>query len=206
MPLAQLSEWAESADRVFAADGAADRLLAAGRRPDVVIGDLDSIGGRAREILADVRHDPDQDTSDADKLLTLAASEGVGTITLAGAEGDLLDHVLGTLQSALRSPLRVRLALRQGLGWIVKGPVRFERSTAPGSRFSVVPLTVCHGVTLRGAQWPLAGATLDPFGLTSLSNRAAEAGVFLEIEEGAAFVFAATEGRPEWDTSSTYGR
>ena len=47
MDVGLLRKWGESADRVVAADGAADWLLDAGVAPTVIVGDLDSFSGRA---------------------------------------------------------------------------------------------------------------------------------------------------------------
>ena len=46
-----LQHLARQADLILAADGGADRALSAGVRPDVIIGDLDSISPQAKKIL-----------------------------------------------------------------------------------------------------------------------------------------------------------
>jgi thiamine pyrophosphokinase len=198
MPVEQLREWALSASVVLAADGGADRLLEAGCEPRIVVGDLDSITPEARQNLADVRLDQDQDTTDCDKLLALAEALGHESITLGGVEGDLLDHVLGSLQSAIRSPLQVRLALRRGLGWVLKGSGQLSLQTRSGRRVSLVPLLPCGGVTASGVVWPLERAVLEPGGMTSVSNRSAADTVEVTLEAGALFVFLETDGAPIW--------
>lgn len=194
MSLTHLGDWARSADLVLAADGGADRLLAAGVVPHQTIGDLDSL--KARD-LPNVEHDRDDEGSDCDKLLGLAERLGVEEITLAGVEGDRLDHMLGTLSSAIKSRLRVRLALRSGLGWVLKGD--FEISTEPGQLVSLMPLVECRPASILDVQWPLVDVVLTPFGQISLSNRAAGDRVRVKLESGAAALFSL---HPRWEAPS----
>jgi thiamine pyrophosphokinase len=192
LPLDRLGEWARSADVVLAADGGADHLLAAGITPDRTIGDLDSLRAQG---LPNVEKDTDTEASDCDKLLRLAHEMGFEEITLAGIEGDRLDHVLGTLASAIKSSLHVRLALRTGLGWVVKGDL--EIPAVPGQLVSLMPLVVCHPASILGVEWPLIDVTLTPFGQISLSNRAAANQIQVRLGSGAAVLFSL---HPRWES------
>lgn len=195
MPMDLLCKWAESADVLLAADAGADLLLEAGLKPQKVIGDLDSTGKSDQLAQMAIReglqlvHDPDQGTTDCDKLLELAVRDGHEEITLAGVEGDQLDHMLATLHSAARSPLKVRVALRSGVGWVLRDEESVTLPTAAGRRISLLPLTPTEGVTMRGVQWPLEKSALDPLGKTSISNRVEGNEVFVRLWEGAAFLF-----------------
>jgi thiamine pyrophosphokinase len=90
------------------------------------------------------------------------------------------------------------LALRRGIGVLVSGTFASEFCTLSQGRFSVIPLERCERVSLRGTRWVLEAATLDPAGLTSLSNIAEGASVHLEMASGKAFVFVETDGSPQW--------
>ncbi len=193
LPDAVLRAWCHSADLVLAADGGADRVLAVGRRPDRVVGDLDSLSDSARSLGLDVTHDADQDSTDCDKLLRLADSVGASSITLACVEGGHLDHLLAVLASAARSELGVRLALSTGLAWLLKGPGSWDVPTSPGRRVSLLPITRCEGVGLQGVRWELRNATLDWLGLLSVSNRAEAPSVRASLQSGCAVLFAQYE-------------
>ena len=193
-----LEAWLAWADRVVAADGGADLCRAAGREPDVIVGDLDSISDATG-----LTRDEDQDTSDVDKLLALLSrAETEEEITLIGVEGDRLDHVLATLYSCARSPVRVhRIVLRSGMAHVAK-----EGSSewwAASGRVSLIPLGRCR-VTMEGVRWPLRNRVLEPTGLVSLSNEISTEGwntmppgVDLTIHKGVAALFLgdAVEGR-----------
>lgn len=171
MPQELLLAWARSADVIYAADGGAASLLDAGLKP-IVVGDFDSLDKST--LPPDIRtlHDPDQDSTDCDKLLHAATSDGVAEITLIGVEGDRLDHVLATLSSLVGRRKKIRLGLRRGMGWVVPCGEPFALPTRDGQRLSIIPLTLCWGVSLSNTQWELRDAELRPGLHVSISNRA----------------------------------
>lgn len=194
LPAAAVQAWADSAELVYAADGAADLLACPGL---TIVGDLDSV--KTPPASARIVSMPDQNSSDADKLLALASAEGAESMTLAGVEGDRLDHVLGTLGSCLRSSLTVRLVLRRGIGWLLRGGEEIVLPAAPHQRFSLMALPEARGVSASGCAWPLAGASLMLSGLQSLSNRA-EGPVKVCLESGAllAVLLEPQPPEPRW--------
>jgi thiamine pyrophosphokinase len=186
LELAILSVWLQSADRVYAADSGADRCIEAGRIPDVTIGDLDSLSAKTRELLPDLRHDGSDSASDCDKVLELALNDGVKSVTVAGAEGDALAHVIGNLSSVVRSPLECQLVLRSGLGVVLKGPSTTYRALHPGQKTSLLPLIPCEDVDFLGVRWEMRQVKLSLAGSISLSNLAIEDKVTVHLERGAA--------------------
>lgn len=200
MPVKELLAWVESSSLVLAADGGANRLVECGIVPHSTIGDLDSISPEAARAQVRLISIEDQDTSDCDKLLHLAQELGTDRLTLAGVEGDLLDHVIGTIHSAAKIEIKVQLALRRGLAWILKGPAEFSRFVEEGTRVSLLPISVCEEVFLTGTQWSLNAATLGPEGLTSLSNRASGGSVKVQFAKGVAVLFVETNGLPDWSS------
>jgi thiamine pyrophosphokinase len=200
LPADRLIAWVYSADIILAADGAADTLDSCQILPDTTIGDLDSISISTKARQVELIHIDDQDTSDCDKLLILAVERGYADITLIGVEGDQLDHVLGNLYSAARSPLSVRLVLRRGIAHLLRGPVVMSLDLPDATRLSLLPLSPCSGVTLEGVAWPLAQANLSPIGLVSLSNRSTGR-VDLELAVGTAILLLSHPDLevPAWD-------
>lgn len=200
MDLVALSRWARSADMVIAADAGWDRLRAIGRVPDYAIGDFDSVQDREGIEPSRIIIDEHVSHTDCDKLLTLAQSLGVSRLTLASVEGDQIDHMLATLHSASRSPLKIRVALRKGVGWILNAGDRIQVATQPGRRISLVPLEEVRGAILKGVEWKLNGEDLHPSGRTGISNRATDARVEASIQSGAALLFVGfpEEEMPVW--------
>ena len=193
--LEQLGAWARSADVVIAADSGADRLLAAGVVPSRTIGDLDSLKAEA---LANVILDPDQETTDCDKLLALAIRLEYDEITLIGVEGDRLDHMISTLFSAWKAPLRVRLALRTGQAWLIRGNLRV--ATEEDDVVSLMPLQACANVSLRGVAWPLRNVPMSPIQHHDGSGMVDGKAVEVDMAYGAAalFLLAPRLVEPSW--------
>ena len=171
LPSDRIAQWARSAELVLAADGGANLLFENGIVPDLTIGDFDSIIDSTKDAQTTLVHKPDQDFSDCEKLLKYAAGLGFRKITLCGIEGDLVDHLLGTLLAVAKSPMDVRLVTRRGIAWVLHGPMDSTFDLPVNTRLSLLPITECSGVSLSGVKWPLKEVELSPMGLCSLSNR-----------------------------------
>jgi thiamine pyrophosphokinase len=197
--LDSLAAWAASADLVIAADGGADILAAAGARCDLVVGDLDSIGPAGLALARETVRIEDQDTTDCDKLLDEAWRRGVRSVSVLGLEGDRLDHLLASVSSLVRSPLRSRLVLRQALAWLVRPGQEATLDLPPGRVVSALPLQPCEGVWLTGVRWPLADAALSPGGKVSVSNESSGCEVVCRVQKGALLLFSESgEGEAPW--------
>ncbi len=189
-PVERLLSWANSAEIVLAADGAANRLISVGFIPDTTVGDLDSIAESTKSAQRELILNSDQNHTDCDKLLSLAQERGFVEVTLVGIEGDLVDHLLGSIASAAKSSQQIRIILRRGLAYILKGPCDHHFAFPPNTRLSLLPLTSCEGVNLQGVEWPLDQAELSPLGNMSLSNRGLGK-IQFSIKLGTAVLFVA---------------
>ncbi|MGH2455376.1 MAG: thiamine diphosphokinase [Candidatus Limnocylindria bacterium] len=102
-PEASDARWLEGAGLVVAADAGAAWLERVGRRPDLLVGDLDSVEPALVERLeragvAVERHPVDKDASDAELAVSRAAHAGATSIVVLGAlGGGRLDHELANL-------------------------------------------------------------------------------------------------------------
>ncbi len=200
MPADLMAAWAASADVVLAADRAADLLIRAGFEPHHVVGDMDSVSPSTLASPIIVHEIPDQNRSDADKLLAVAETLGHREITIAGIEGDLLDHVLASLASAARSEMEIRFALRRGIMHLIRPGSTYTAATSPGRRISLLPIIPSTGVHLAGVEWPIADAEMAMNRVVSISNRAVREAVSVYISEGLMLLFVehTREEMPTW--------
>ncbi|MCW5941293.1 MAG: thiamine diphosphokinase [Fimbriimonadaceae bacterium] len=185
--IGSLAKWAASADVILAADGGGDRAIAAGFVPHIVVGDLDSLNPRHRDQIPELIRIDDQNATDADKVLRLAADRGWRSLTLMGLEGDRLDHVLASLGSGLACGLEIRIVLRNMLAHLVR-PGDRAFATQMGRRVSLIPFPFCRA-SLTGVRWPLVEAELAIGARVSVSNEAIEPTVRLALSEGTALLF-----------------
>lgn len=191
----RLVNWASTAQLILAADSGADVLLEAGVVPHIVVGDLDSLQSEPK-LLPDVRQNLALDSTDCDKLLSVALMEGAVAITVMAAEGDLPDHALASLHSFAKSPLKIRIVYRRGFGYILK-PEETRRTLA-GGRVSLLPITSSL-VSLTGVRWPLDHVLIEPTGASSISNEAKADEVVASVHQGVALLFVESETEPRWD-------
>ncbi len=198
MPDGQLRAWAESADALYAADSAGSRLIRLGFKP-VVVGDLDSFDFSLESGAERIVRDSDPNRTDCSKILSLVEQEGHKSMTLAGLEGDLLDHVLSSLSVVARSRLAVRLVLRSGLAWVLRSGDSVTVRKGFGRRVSLLPLERSTGVNLSGVLWEVTESVMEPAGFHSVSNEGT-GDVHASVSSGAVLLFvsrAVSEG-PEW--------
>lgn len=169
---ALLKRLAKECDFILAADAGADAALAAGLTPNAVIGDLDSASPRARKRLKNVPfiHISRQDNSDFDKALHWLCKQKFTACYIAGATGKRMDFTVGNLLAAFAYAKRMEIAFKAD-GWTLWPLVKSKRFCATkGARMSLIPLTACRGVSLKGLKYPLHNARLKAGDTMTTSN------------------------------------
>ncbi len=186
-----LKAQAQKADYILAADGGVNAALAAGITPDAVIGDLDSAAKTARQKLKNTSwiFVDNQNNTDLEKALNHLVKAACTSCTLVGFVGGRVDFSLGNLLALSRYAKKIQLCVA-GDGWQIFPLVSRRRFTArAGARVSLIPLTACQGVTLRGLKFPLTKVLL-PLGTTrTLSNQAARTHFTVSLTRGTLLVY-----------------
>ncbi len=167
------------APRAVAADGGAKMLLNCGKRPEKIIGDLDSTDRATLEKIpvSDRLHVAEQESTDFEKCLARIRAPliiGVGFL------GRRLDHQLAVFNALVRhrgAPC-VLLGARDV---VVHGRVPLALDLAPGMRLSLFPMARLRGES-QGLQWPIAGIDFAPDGRIGTSNRVVSAPVRLGFD------------------------
>lgn len=153
---------ARTADLVVAADGGANMARRHGIRPDIIIGDMDSVTKVTLRHFSDsmVLQVNRQDNTDLEKALDFVASAGIPAVNVIGATGRRIDFTLGNLSVLWNYTAFMDLRFT-GDGWTAF-PVGRERVVlAPkGTTVSLIPFGACDGITLRGLQYPLQNAAM----------------------------------------------
>lgn len=183
-------------DVVIAADGGAGVALNLGLRPDLVVGDLDSIHPedleRVRELCPVENHPARKDKTDTHLALERALDYRPGEVVVAGAFGDRTDHVLGLvlLVAGLKDTPLIRLAGARQEGFVLTGAARLVSfSGSPGDTVSLLPLSpVVTGVTTEGLGYPLSGGTLRWGETLGVSNEMTTGGASVRVGAGVLLV------------------
>jgi thiamine pyrophosphokinase len=166
-------------DLLIAADGGAHHCAALGVTPDVLIGDLDSLGAQELEAFRAagvkiIRYSTRKDYTDLELAVRYAQEQGAGEIVILAALGARWDMTLANLLLPAAADLsRLRISLLDGPQEIllVCSGEELELRGRPGDTVSLIPLGGdAHGLTTQGLEYPLHDETLY-FGKTrGISN------------------------------------
>lgn len=188
-----------AAPRVIAADGGLMVCLDAGRVPEAVIGDFDSVGDDLLERAAAagariLRYPVEKDESDLDLALAYARAEGSTEVRFTAAFSGRLDHTLAALGTLLRSAdLDGRLE-EPGLdGFVLDSNHRSSLvlDAVPGQVLSVFVLDDRTVLSLRGVRYPLDSRRLSTLSSLGLSNIAVDPEQEITVQHGAVIVIIA---------------
>jgi thiamine pyrophosphokinase len=193
---------ARRADLVIAADGGARYALDAGVFPDLIVGDMDSLGeDLAREVerrgASLERHQVRKDKMDG-HLAVLAARERGATaadlLCAAGGRFGALFAVPHILLAAERIGLRSTVVADWGRMFVIEARSRTVEGMSQDS-VSIFPLSgPAAGVTLEGFGYPLEDARLEPGDTLGFHNELIGREARVSVRDGALLVVHETEG------------
>lgn len=181
----------ESADYVVCCDGALDTYLRhfSGRnlrRPDVVVGDMDSLSEKTAERFRDIAVKIDeQETNDQSKAFhyILEHFPDVDTIHILGATGKREDHTIGNLSLLMEYAREMR---RQDCGRTVSVDIVSDWSTAfaitdsctldvgEGRSVSIICPDNSLNIKSEGLVWPTDNVVFDNLWQTTLNRASAD--------------------------------
>ena len=196
---------AEKADLVVAADGGTRHALDAGIVPDLVVGDMDSLGesevweveklGSRLE-----RHPSKKDKMDGHLAVLAACERGATELDLLCAFGGKFSALFAVphlLLTAERMGVRAGAVTRWGRVFVLESGSRTITGTRSDS-VSVFPFTgPATGVDLDGFVYPLRDARLEIGDTLGFHNELTGAEGRISVREGALLVIQEPEGDPE---------
>lgn len=171
---------------IVAADGGANGARELKITPDLIIGDLDSITPATRKFFSStaVIRMPQQDNTDMEKALDYLVSESLAQeVMIIGATGRRIDHTLGNLVVLSHYRRRLRV-VACGDGWHAF-PVRNTETVEASidTTVSLIPISDCRGVTLRGLKYPLRNVPLRA-GQIAVSNVVRHSPFTIQLRRG----------------------
>lgn len=191
---ALLESCASCADLTIAADRGLEAFDKAGLKPDLLLGDMDSVG---EEVLLRMQENTEidrlpciKDDTDGVHALDVAIARGARHITLLGALGGRMDHALANLMLLIR-------AARVGVkAQILSESMRIERVDgcmivcgAKGDTVSLLPMGEAKGVTIKGFFYPLDNQDLDSAYPLGISNVITQDTARITVREGDLLLF-----------------
>lgn len=181
--------------RKIAADHGMDFFFRNHLTPDLIVGDFDSVSSEALKYFKSegnveiITLNPMKDDTDTEFAIRTAIEEGATSITLLGATGTRLDHVLGNIELlgiGLESGVEMELVdCHNRIRMVSAGTHIFCKEKQFGKYVSLIPVTPqVKGVTLNGFKYPLSDDALEKFRTLGISNEIIEETASVEFSDG----------------------
>lgn len=179
---------------LIAADSGLDFFYRSGIKPDVIVGDFDSVAAeplaffRAQEGIRMQELNPVKDDTDTESSIRLAIEMGAEQITILGGTGSRLDHVLGNIELlgiGLQEQVSITILDAHNRIRMINQGITIKREEQFGTYVSLIPYTseVEH-LTLRGFKYSLSDYCLKGFCSLGVSNEISEEEAVISFDGG----------------------
>lgn len=185
-------------DCIIAADSGMNFLHRNRIVPDIIAGDFDSVNDDSLDefsSLSDVemlRLNPIKDDTDTEFVIREAIRRGATEITLLGATGTRLDHVLANvylLGIGLEEGVQIQIVDTHNRIRMIQDSLVVAKEEQFGEFVSVLPVKGdATGVTLEGMKYPLQDADINCFSSLGISNEIVEEKVKISVKQGTLLV------------------
>ena len=177
-----------SADFVIAADGGYAAAVKLGIRPNLVVGDFDSLGyvPEAEEI---VQHPVRKDDTDTLLAIRLGLEKGYRNFVITGALGGRLDHTFANLQALLFLRDHGARGVLYGDSFAATAVTNGSITIEGKGTLSVFTMDAkAEGVTLKNVSFPVEQGTLTNSFPIGVSNEFLEGPAVISVENGTLLV------------------
>ena len=190
-----IRKMASGAERIYCADRGAQWVYHAGLKPDIAIGDMDSVN---RETLEKIRQDEismlkypsEKDQTDTELAIEVAVSDGAKSIILLGGLGGRMDHTLANIEQMkawYKKGIRITIMSADTAMFIAERTVTFRAMR--GSYVSLFPQN--EGIRVmnsEGLYYPLKDVILPTDTTLCISNQMTPDHVIMDIRNGAVLI------------------
>ena len=178
-------------DTVICADGGTRHALALGIRPDLIIGDLDSVDeGDVQKFRSEgvnvEAHPRDKNETDLELAINRAIEMKPESLVIVAALGGRLDQTLANITLLVDPRLsRFHVRLDDGVEEILLCRDTIEVHGRDGDLVSLIPWQgAVSGIQTEGLKWPLRHETLYPDKTRGISNELVGGSATVSMEPG----------------------
>ncbi len=180
-------------DYVIAADRGLEVCYALNFTPDFMIGDFDSI---SENVLAHYQnmqipvltYPSQKDDTDTELALKVALEQKPERVTIYGATGTRIDHMLANislLRLGVLHNISVEIVDDKNRIRLISDTFQMKKTEQYGDYVSFLPMTeMVTGVTLKGFQYNLTDGVLVHGNSLGVSNQIAEEEVYVSVKNG----------------------
>ncbi len=166
---------------IICADGGANHLKDLGIKPDVIIGDLDSISPNDLEYYKSlnveiIKYPTKKDETDTQLALQYAARLPIKEIILLGVIGDRIDHSIGNIylmENLVLKGFKVSIINENNIVYLINKEIEFYGEI--GDVVSLLPYSdKVTGILTDGLEYPLYNKDMiksNPFGISNVLSK-----------------------------------
>lgn len=169
--------------------------------PDWIIGDFDSASSEALDYFGGqpdiswIRLNPVKDDTDTESAIRKAIALGAEKITLLGATGTRIDHLLGNIELlgiGLQNHIPIQIVDERNRIRMIGAGITIEKEKQFGKFVSLIPYTnIVKGLTLTGFKYPLDHYDFRGFCSLGVSNEIIAESAQITFEDGILIVIEA---------------
>lgn len=173
-------------DLIIAADGGYNTLKKLNIKPDLVVGDFDSLKSIPENENV-IKHPIKKDDTDTLLAVKIALEKGFKCFKIYGAIGGRLDHTIATVQTATfiaeNGGIPYIYDTKHTVTAIKNSSISFDKNMK--GYISIFALSgVCKGVTIKGLLYPLENAEISPTFPLGVSNEFIGKESIITVENG----------------------
>lgn len=183
----------EGVSLTVAADGGLSHARALGVRPDLLVGDFDSVTAEMLSQFSELeqeRHPRDKDQLDLELAIDAALKRGAHEIRALGVFGGRLDQSIAALHIAVRyaaQGLTLSLHGASHEAHVLTGGQKVRLILPEGTTVSLIPLTETSSVSTEGLRYPLTRQAViygTGLGVSNSVSEGSGGAVELAVHEG----------------------
>lgn len=185
-------------DCMIAADSGMNFLHRNAIVPDVIAGDFDSVASESLAYYQGLNEvqvlklNPIKDDTDTEFVIREAIRRGATEITVLGATGTRLDHVIANvnlLGIGLEEKVSIELVDKHNRIRMVADSLELNKDEQFGSFVSILPVKGdAKGVNLVGMKYPLENADVASFSSLGVSNEILDDKARISVKQGVLLV------------------
>ena len=175
-------------DLIVAVDSGTEQAYKLFLKPDLIIGDLDSIDEKTikraeKDKVQILKYETNKNETDFELALKHVIDKEIKDITIIGGEYGEIDHLFGVLT------VIISLQKDQQISWIHKDQtvlIPNSKKIVIGSNveFSILPFTNLKNLNISGAQWNLDNENIEFGKSVTLRNISIDNDIEVSVKDG----------------------
>lgn len=192
-----------SFEGMIASDSGMEFYKRAGLKPDMIIGDFDSVKAetldsfRNKDNIQWIKLNPMKDDTDTEAAIRLAIENGAEDITLLGATGSRIDHMLANIELlgiGLERKIPMQIIDANNRIRMIDSGIVIREAEQFGRYVSLIPYSMeVKNVTLKGFKYTLENYTMHKFNSLGISNEIAADEARISFTDGIMVVIEAAD-------------